>query len=424
MLRVIREKLLDITKGNRIYATLLVVAILGLAIYGISNIARGFYSVSITTEQIVLGSMVNAAEKNIVIVRDEQPIYASSSGIVSYVYNEGEKARENATVAEVRGSEVADSYKYRLKIIDAKISEVMNNQVPVQSSQDELATINQRLDYLYAEVQNRLFTEDMSYVESIKDEIIMLNDKKRFIEENGSGVARSLEELESEKQEILENLKMSNSRVVAPITGLVVPYADGYESELSLDNMKNLTVTDLEKYKDKSVVNLKGAVNAGDPIGKMVKNDKWYIVCEVDKDDIQSIATESKMNIYIEDTKIAAYLENFEKGSDGKFIGFFRVETEGFKFYEKRNFPARLEYKYSEGILVPKHAITKNEAGRIGVFALDEANAAKFKLVENIISEDENNYICKNEKSNTVVSLYDKIISDPNGIKEGQKVVR
>ncbi|MGL5439188.1 MAG: HlyD family efflux transporter periplasmic adaptor subunit [Filifactoraceae bacterium] len=424
MFNVVKGKLLKFTHGSRTYAVLVIFAILGLMLYGVSNVARGLYAVSIGTEQIVLGTMVNAAEKNAVIVRSETPIYAASSGMVSYVHVDGEKVKENTVVAEVRGSEMTDSDRCRLRVIDAKIKELSSNQNVAKTAEEELAIINQRLDYLYKDIQGKVWSDDLTKMKAIKDEVILLNDKKRFIEESGSGAVRSIESLQEEKKTIINNLESSNSRVVAPITGLVVSYADGYESELSIENMKNLNVSDLTKYKDKSVVDLKGLVKSGDPIGKIVSNDKWYIICEVDKKDIQSIVAETQMNIYIEDMKIIAYLEDFQKGKDGKFIGFFRVDTDGFKFYEKRNFPVRLEYKYSEGILVPKHAITKNSAGRIGVFVIDEANVVRFKLIENIISEDEENYICRNEKTDNGVSLYDKIISNPDRVKEGYKVMK
>ena len=180
---------------------------------------------------------------------------------------------------------------YLIELIDSRIRALKNN-TEDKDTEDELVKTNNRLDYLYKEIQNRINTGEIEYIDILKKEVITLNNKKQYLLPAEDGHIKTIEELEAEKAELKKQLESKNSLVYSNYIGIVTSYYDGYEDKFNINKIREITVSDIQSVKDIEPVDYSKPKVKGDPLGRIVENFRWYLVCEITKDDIDYIYTE------------------------------------------------------------------------------------------------------------------------------------
>lgn len=396
--------------------------IIAAAIFFGDSIFESAKKQQIETDIIGFGKVESSAQKKMVVVRNEKVLKAPSDGYYELIYPEGEKVKKGLPVAKSKNQESAENYNYLIELLDSRINNLSNGK-SAEFEKDDLNKINNRLEYLYRSAQGRLQSGDIEYIEKIKKEIISLNDKKQYFYPNEAMVSK--EALIAEKERLIQEKNNKNSTVYANMIGLVSSYYDGYESELSILNLKNLSVTMLDKIQNAANIDYSATIQKGEPVAVIAENFKWYLVGEITKEDIDYIVSEAPIYIEIEDKRVLAYLENFYKGSDGKFVGYFRVEDEIFKFYEKRKYDANIIFQSSDGLAIPLSAVTEYE-GKTGVFVVERTGVARFKETPDIAARDQkfagipyDSYMVRDVNK---VNLYDEVVLNPENVREGQRV--
>ncbi|MDO4793593.1 MAG: HlyD family efflux transporter periplasmic adaptor subunit [Filifactor alocis] len=400
-------------------------ALLAIIPFFVYNIFVSIRLISVRTEVVELGQILNAAEKKAVIIRDEEVISSPYEGFVEYIVSQGDRIRKGTDVAVIKSGYDTEDLHERLRLIDYKIQNYSGEDTSA-NIEAEINKKNLELQVLYADLQKRILAEEEEYLPSLKEEILKVNEEKKFLRETGRGGQKSLEELKNEKQMILSQLKGTSYRIKTPKSGVIVAYCDGYEGIFTFDNRNKLTVSEIEKVSDKNKVDLKKSVSKDDPIGKTVYNFKYYFACQVDKEDIEHIRSFQPVRIYVDSHELTGYLEDFHKGGDGKFLGLFCVEDETFRFYENRSYKIRVEYDNEKGLKIPRSALVKNSEGEEGVYVVDEAGTANFKKLSPILTQDDKYIVCRyrfgEEKQEEEIDLYDEIVVNPSGVYQGQRV--
>ncbi len=235
----------------------------------------------------------------------------------------------------------------------------------------------------------------------------------------------SKNELIAEKERLVQEKNNRNSTVYSNMVGLLSGYYDGYESDMSILNIRNLAISKLEKIQNVPSIDYSTEKKKGDPVAVVTENFKWYLVCEVFPEDIEKIVSEKPVYIEIEDKRFVGYLEDFYKGSDDRFVGYFRIEDERFNFYEKRKYQAKVIFESSDGLAIPNEAVVEYN-GMKGVFVVDITGVAKFIELVEIDAQNERytgiRYNPAVQGNAGVVKLYDEVILNPSGIKEGQRI--
>ena len=403
---------------------IMLTVILCISVFVLYNLYNMIQISSIKTTIVDIGDVSRTVKREMIVVKNEKVFYAPSDGYFDLIYPEGEKVKKGQAIAKTKNQSNDVNYSYLIELIDSRIRALKNNSED-NYTEDELIRTNNRLDYLYKEIQNRINTGDIEYIDILKKEVITLNDKKQYLLPEEDGHIKTVEELEAEKADLKKQLESKKSLVYSNYIGIVTSYYDGYEDKFNIDNIRDITVTDIKNVKDFEPVDYSKPKIKGDPLGRIVENFRWYLVCEITKDDIDYIYTEKPVNIYIEDVKIEASLEDFQKGPDGRFTGYFRVEDENFKFYEKRKYTADIEYEFQKGLKIPVSALTK-KGDKEGVYVIDRTGTAVFKEIDEIGAENSEFFTIPYEaaykKDLAKVNLYDEIIINPENVVEGRKV--
>ena len=269
------------------------------------NAWKGAVFASVEIGTIDVGQVISVADKKAVIIRKEQNILAPQEGYVDYIVPEGQRVCKGTNVAVMRSGYNIEDLQDNLRLIDYKLKEKQN----VDVSKDLTMEINKRnleLQTLYADLQKRIFSGEEEYLESLKQEIISVNEQKKFLEDSVQGKNVTVEELKAQKQKLLSQINGNEYYIKAPMTGIVVAYSDGYEEKLTFENRNNLTVSEIHKIKDYDQVDLKKKILAKKPVGRVVYNFKYYFACQVDKEDIDHIVSEQPVTIYVDNQEITS----------------------------------------------------------------------------------------------------------------------
>lgn len=399
----------------------LAIFILSAVVYYADSVIKASRMKQIYTSIVDFGVVESSTTKQMVIIRNDKVLVAPSDGYYELSYPEGERVKTGLPVVRSKNQNASENYTKLIELIDSRIALLGSESRTLQDN--EVEKINNRLEYLYRSAQGRIENDEIEYIEIIKKELISLNDRKRYFFSDGSAVSK--EELLKQKQQLLTEFDSKNTVVISDMNGLISSYYDGHEKELNILNIRNLTVSQLERIKNVSGIDYSTEKKKGDPVAVISENYRWYLACEVTEEDIDNIASERPIFIEIEDKRFRAYLEDFYKGTDGKFVGYFRVEDDKFNFFEKRKFTAKLIFQSSNGLVLPNSALTDID-GKSGVFVVDMTGIARFVEIKDIVAEDDKNigveYDASVQNINQGLRLYDEVIINPSGIVEGQRV--
>lgn len=398
------------------------ICMLSFAVYIGDSLVRKSDRSRIETAFLEYGDVKSSIEKEMVIIRDSRVLLAPADGNYELIYPEGVRVKKGQPVAKSTSQENIEDYNELIYLIDSRISHIDNPEAISKESSD-LSAINNKLETLYKNLQTRIQNDEIKYIDSIKKDIEILNDKKQLYFVDNEGTTK--EKLLERKAALLKEKSSKNSTIYADSLGLVSSYCDGLESTLNIPNIKNLTVSQLRKVSNIENINYSAEIKKGEAIATIADNSHWYLACEVTKNDIDHIQSEKKVAIEIEDVAFSAVLEDFYKDKNGKFLGYFRVENDEFNFFEKRKFNAKIIYQFSKGIAIPNTAILEKD-GKIGIFVVERTGIANFKPINEIAAKDTNysaiEYNVITDRGNDTINIYDEVILNPENIKEGDRV--
>lgn len=238
------------------------------------------------------------------------------------------------------------------------------------------------------------------------------NTKIAEIEEGSTGEASYRSEIEK-----LGDTLRETSDCRAAVNGVVSYMIDGNENVMSFANLRNITFDDV-KNMDNSFVNLsRDTVTAGEPLYKIYRNEKWYMLFWTDEKTASGYEPGSLVSVIFEDGSVSASVGSVKKQGTS-----YRVSLKCNRYYsglsDTRVKDATIITKSVSGLVVPDSCITE-EDGVKGVMVRNTYGEFVFKPV-NILLDDGEKSIVSSDKyydseGNEVITIkiYDELIRNP-----------
>ena len=409
---------------SRLYVFGIALTLIAFALYFLLDLQSKIAMSVIQTHTIDLGEIKKTINKDIVIVRKSVPIVSGRDGLLTKFYQQGDRVPKNAVVCKVQDSQSTENEIAKLERLNMKIEDIQNNSQNLTAEMKN-TQIQNDITYLYLDIQEKIKNSDYRHVATLKSELTNLINKKNAIGESADYDTNNLQELLNQKKQLENKLASDKTYIRATISGNLSYYNDGLEEKFSFQNMKNLTVKDLNLANNNVSKIEKTSVKKDELIGYIVDNHNYYMAVEIEKTDIEAIKRDVKLGISIGDVSLNAYFYDFYKDADGKFVGLFKVESEDFDFLKNRKENVTIVYNQAKGILIPNSAIIDNGEKK-GVYVVNEVGIAKFVELDNILLSDDKNTIIQfsydDFNDSSKIKLYDEVILSPQNIKDGQKV--
>ena len=316
------------------------VAIL-LLIYVGYQIYRSQYT-GFKTETAMYADLSASIDTTGFIIRNEELVYSRYDGVLNYTLDDGEKTAFGGTVAELYPAEEDAAAHNRMLRIDEELTRlaVLENPTEVASSNPKNigSQINKTVTGLLSDLKSGAF----SSISNDKNDLYLLMGQKQIVtgaEDSASYVAH-IENLKSERATLETTTSSSTGTVTSPASGYFIHTVDGYENAVDIDDVEQLTVSDVRALEEGEA----GSNADSTVIGKVAKEFNWYIACIIDENDL--VRLDRTTNVKVE-----------MPFASGDAVAILKCSYMNTDLAAARKEPLRIDLQSYAGVLVNEKAI-------------------------------------------------------------------
>ena len=266
----------------------------GLIIAYIISVVLKANFTQIKTETANVLTVSDSISVNGYFVRDEELIKYNNGGFVSMTLSDGDKVSKNETVANVFPNAGAAADKQRIDDMKAEVErleQLDKTSMALSATPDEL---DKNIDGLLSQINFSLSDGDLQNADSKTEMLLYSINERQMVTGKVARFSERIKELRTQISSLskgsteMENVK----QILSPSTGYFVSKADGYENQVTPDDLLNIQTGELSGKIMKKQVD-------SNVIGKVVKGVYWYIVCEVSGEDALKIKNSDSLSVEI-----------------------------------------------------------------------------------------------------------------------------
>jgi putative membrane fusion protein len=363
------------------------------------------------------GTIEKKYEGKGILIKDEEIYYSDYTGTLKQYYSEGDRIKKGTLVSSVYPNMQAAGISGEIDKINRAIAAKENSQ-----GRDE------KLEYL-KELENEI---QFLLIENKYEEAF--ETLKRYEEDIGFSneyTNMNLDELYSKRNELSSSISNNSVPVYSKNSGIISYEIDQAEEIFMFDEIDSFNSGDYNIINLEEKLISKEKIEINEPIIKIINNFNYYIMI-----DVQNIIIENDKYINVRLKKIDEIVQcNIVKKQVYNSNTFLIIEVDKYfhEFFNERYIDIELILDKYEGIKIENSSIIEKD-GKKGVYVIGASKIVRFYPIkvlgnnqEKSIIEEGTTYTVNsrgqielNGQSYFTVKLYDKIISDPNEVSEGQ----
>ncbi len=202
--------------------------------------------------------------------------------------------------------------------------------------------------------------------------------------------------------------------------GYVSYYVDGAEAAFSTDKLIDLKMDDYEKLKGYRAVETSAhKCSKGEPVFKIVRNSKWYLVFYLDNDAAAKYHVGSYVYLNVGEDQVRVQVSDVANG-DGTSRVTLKCKSFFDGFLEKRTLNTVVTVASAEGLMLDDSSIVLTSDGQKGVFVKNKLGEHVFRPIS-VKADDGKRCVVYSDiyvdaEGNFVETLktYDEIVAQPN----------
>jgi putative membrane fusion protein len=398
--------------NSNIVKVLMVLLIISFILYYFDNVRFDIESYSAEK-----GTIEKKYEGKGILIKDEEIYYSDYTGTLKQYYSEGDRIKKGTLVSSVYPNMQAAGISGEIDKINRAIAAKENSQ-----GRDE------KLEYL-KELENEI---QFLLIENKYEEAF--ETLKRYEEDIGFSneyTNMNLDDLYSKRNELSSSISNNSVPVYSKNSGIISYEIDQAEEIFMFDEIDSFNSGDYNIINLEEKLISKEKIEINEPIIKIINNFNYYIMI-----DVQNIIIENDKYINVRLKKIDEIVQcNIVKKQVYNNNTFLIIEVDKYfhEFFNERYIDIELILDKYEGIEIENSSIIEKE-GKKGVYVIGASKIVRFYPIkvlgnnqEKSIIEEGTTYTVNsrgqielNGQSYFTVKLYDKIISDPNEVSEGQ----
>lgn len=401
-------------------------SVLVLTLIVFISIVTNFNNRQSPTETALMSEAITSKEFKGVFIRDEVPVTFSGNGVLNYKIADGGKLGIGTVIAEVypddsqigRNREIARLEK------ELDILEKIQNPGTLESAQPSALSDNIKESF-----RSLIYSRDMndySSIENEMDDLVIQMSTYQIITQQVTGFTQQVNDINAKLAEL-------KSASVQPVevkkstdSAYFVSYCDGYESELTPDNMDKLTVAEINSITDRK---------SSDEtiVGKMINGYSWYLAGVINNSRKEyAIGDSVKLKFDSSNETFDAVVEDLrESGDASKTIIIVECSKFNYDLVQHRTEKCELIKGSYRGLKVPREAIrfkdieedTTNASGESdgtaivntkGVYIL-KGEQVLFKKIDVIYEGSDYVLSQVHDEDISYLALYDDIMTEGDG---------
>ncbi len=337
-----------------------VVAIAAMVFYGIRFAQEPLNSV--TAAEV---TVLDAADADGYIIREERVYTAPASGTVYSSSTEGSRVANNSLLFTVYSQSISTDTLRELNVINKKIANARQDSArsslysSSSSTSVESSVQNKTNDIIEAAAEG-----DIEQIYQYKSDINNIR-AGTYTEEN------KLEVLQSQKDQIEQQLGDNYSEVYSEAAGVYTTILDGMEEQLTPGGFSQLTPSYLESLEVTQSRTATTTVSAGDRVCKVVNNHLWYAAAVMDTAQAGRCTEGEEYELSFDSIRggtVEGKVVYKSQDENGRSVVVFESSSYLEGVYSYRQSGMRVIFESYTGFGVPQGAV-KTQDGVTGVFA-------------------------------------------------------
>ena len=348
---------MSIRRSTTFVAGLFFVAVL---IYLVRTLFTFMTTPDIPVEMIRVGSVDVPQVIEGIIIRDETVYTAPRDGVVQFhVYNY-ERVRPGAVVASIQNVQAVANIQDGLVQVEERIMEIQDIRGNLSAADPAVQLINGRIQNMVDQRLSRHINLNMTEAYALRDSIVQnVNRRNQMI------VAETLDvdvraDLGLQHQILMGQLDTNLTNVAIGEGGILAPMIDGFEADLTFENMYYLTREQTLPNLDFNQILPQREVYYGDEVFKIVNNNRWYIAAYIPNELVEGFNTAVPRNIFIEgrSNPLTVNIHHISPGFEESFV-IFSSTAYMIDFLNTRNIAFRTTDTVQYGLRVSNTAIAE-----------------------------------------------------------------
>lgn len=359
------------------------------------------------------------AEINGVVIKEEQVIDQSSSGVVKYEYSDSQKVSAGSVVASVYATEkdlenddLINHKKAQLSLLQDLEAE---RNVITSGAQNVVSNIKRE----QVDVIKNLTANDFRSMQDSSSSFLLQLLRQQMLLNPENSYAEQIAALQSEIDSLSGNTGLQ-AEITAPVAGYFTGEIDGYEQFVTQDALNHLSLEEVS-----ALVSQTQPLFEENKIGKIITSTQWHFLGLIPTRDLTKIEQGDKVSMVFPSSpsyKVTATVEQ---------IGLYTEEDYSVillksNIMNEQIIDLRMEKPYiilgsGRGLRVPKQALRIQEVeetdeegntkkvSQPGVFVTN-GEIIKFKKVDIAFESEEYIISSMNEDDKSYLQLYDEII--------------
>ncbi len=309
----------------------------------------------VSTETAMYTKVSDTINTQAWFVRDDKIVTSTEKGNISFNVSDGEKVAKGDAIANIYADEETAAALLQIEKIEEEISDLENltnsftlyNLGEVQFD----SAINAKITDLLIDINENDYE---GYYEGRNDLANVLNQSKIVTgEEEALIYSQRINELNSQKQDLLSLLTYQTGYIYSPYSGYYVSETDGYEESFDYDEILDISVSDIENIAPKE--------NSDLTIGRVSSSFVWYVVMVISEEDNLKLRYEDSIELAVpavSDDKFKMDIEavNFDEES-GNYALVLSSNIMNEEIASLRNEEVSLVVSEYEGVLVSEDNI-------------------------------------------------------------------
>ncbi len=371
----------------------------------------------ISTEVAIRYESEDALVFDGVFVRNEHTVRSDVDGVLRYEHADGSKLGKNSIIASVYSSAGDIQKKNKINALKSRIDSLNDAQSLAGTDSSQIEAFNKLISEKHSELIKAIYDGDYTAAGNIKYELLNLQSKRDMAKGKSTDLTPVINSLEQQAQNLEQNISSEPQSIYSEESGYFVSSADGYESELNLDDISSLTVNRITE-----IINTPSrSANSGDVIGKLIDDYNWKLAAVIETEKAVVLEEDTYVTIYAGGSlvPIRVYIESMEKQDDGNTIVIFSSDVMNSLLTSKRTERFRVPLEAYNGIRISASAIHFDDDNNMGVF-IKTGSQAEFRRINQIYSGED--FVIAEDTSGQLgyLALYDNIITEGKDLYDGK----
>lgn len=316
--------------------------------------------------------MANADQRQMVdcvIIRDESVTLSESTARVEYIAPENSLVAADTTVANLYATGYSESLLNNLETTRKKIQDY-HKQLLANIVDSQLQELDQRVNRKAIEFKNLITRQTIGNLKTVASQLeTEMVRRQDYLRQNKRGDSK-LTKLYDEENARLSSIQSWRTVSNADRDGVVSFYIDGYESDLTPDALKTLSIAQVRSVlAGERLENTRQTLNNG--IYRIVNQNRWYVAVLYNGNTWTPMVGQNNYYIQMEgfeDLSYTASVYSVQKENDSTLAVFEVRDPIGPLIYRRTG---RAQFSITlTGLSVRVEALY-NENGQMGVWLYD-----------------------------------------------------